>query len=154
MKRKEGRRLVKVPHVASAAHVLWELMLEKEPHEAISQTEMPSWEDHVEFVLRFPFRMWYLIEADGEFVGCISLSRRNEIGLRLFRAHQRKGHGSWAVREIVRMWTKTVARSGRPAVQRAAFIANINPANAASLKLFESLGFSHVQATYALDVKE
>lgn len=152
MKRKEGRRLVKVAHVAAAAQVLWELMLEVEPHQAISHREMPPWEEHIAFVGKFPYRSWYLIEADGVFVGHISFSRSNEIGIRLFRAHQRKGHGTWAIKELIRLWTKDVAKSKRASVRRAAFLANINPANEASLKLFASLGFKHVQNTLALDV--
>lgn len=153
MKRKEGRRLVRVPHVTQAAEILWELMKEAQPSETISQQGMPSWEEHVSFVGRFPFRMWYLLQADGVFVGSIYLSRRNEIGVRIFKAHRRKGHAKWAIMEILRMWRKLVAASGRPAVQRAAFIANINPANEASQALFSSLGFRHIQNTFAFDVR-
>lgn len=152
MRRKEGRRLVKVPHVPRAAEILWELMKEVEPHQAISHKEMPSWEEHLSFVGRYPYRAWYLIEADGVFVGMVFFSRRNEIGIRIFRAHHRKGHGKWAIAEIVRLWTKEVAKSGRPSVQRAAFIANINPGNAASQETFKALGFKHAQSTYVLDV--
>lgn len=152
-KNAEGRRLVKVAQVAKAAQILWDLMHEVELHQAISHVTMPTWEEHLSFVQRYPFRIWYLIEAEGIFVGYISLSRHNEIGLRLFREHQRKGHGSWAVRELIRMWAGDLAKP-RAGLQRGGFLANINPANEASLKLFASLGFKHVQNTYALDACE
>lgn len=152
MKRKGGRRLVKVAHVASAAKVLWDLMHEVEPHQAISHVKMPSWEEHLSFVQRYPYRAWYLIEAQGEFVGHISVSRKYEIGIRLFKVHQGKGHGKWAIGEIVRMWGKDAANAARPSVQRGALLANINPANEASIAVFTKLGFKHVQNTYALDV--
>jgi L-amino acid N-acyltransferase YncA len=42
--------------------------------------------------------------------------------------------------------------SGVPGVRRQALLANIAPANVASQKLFEELGFKHVQNTYAFDV--
>lgn len=148
----EPRRLVKVATVSEAPEILWKLMQEVEPHQAISHAKMPSWEEHVSFVKRYPFRVWYLIEAEGVFVGMISLSRRNEIGIRIFQEHQRKGHGSWAIRELVEKWGCEVANSGRPSVQRAAFIANINPANAASKALFAALGFHHAQDTFVLDM--
>lgn len=154
MKRKEGRRLVKVPHVAEATQILWDLMLEAEPNQVISHKKVPDWDDHVSFVKRFPYRMWYLIEVDGEFVGSIYFSRRNEIGIRIFRKFHRKGYGSWAIREIIRMWATEVSKSAVPSVMPCAFIANINPGNAASKKAFEALGFKHVQETYALDVPE
>ena len=153
MKRKSGRRLVKVSHVATAPDVLYELMLEAEPHQVISHKAMPSWEEHLSFVSRYPYRAWYLIESEGEFVGHISISRNYEIGIRLFKRCQGKGHGKWAIGEMVRMWGKEAAKAERPSVQRAALLANINPANKASIAVFEKLGFKHIQNTYALDCK-
>lgn len=132
---------------AGAVEFLFELIQERmtEPEVNISAT-MPTIEQHRQFVHRRPYRAWYLIENDdGERVGYVSVTDRNEIGIVLLKAHRRKGYGSAAVLELMR---QVEPLPPVPSVRRGAWIANINPANKASIAMFESLGARHIQNTY------
>jgi RimJ/RimL family protein N-acetyltransferase len=143
-------RLVNVRHVRDAAQFLWQLLKERPPEANISHREMPSWDEHAAFVQYHPYRVWYLIEQAGEFVGAIYVTRKWEIGISVAEEHRGRSFGTWAVRKVIEKWTKDVR--GQMSVQRRAFLANIAPANESSKRFFESLGFRHVADVYALDV--
>lgn len=119
---------------------LYRLLEQRTPDQAISHRAMPSFSEHVEFVRKRPYLVWYMIRAGGETVGAIYLTRQNEIGLHILAEHQRKGHGGWAVQELMKIM-------GGPGEDD--FLANINPNNAASIAFWESLGFELRQVTYA-----
>src|SRR5260221_9571855 len=116
----------------SALITLYQLLQERTPEQSISHKEMPSWEEHVEYIAKRPVPHWYLIEAGGPWVGSIYLSRRREIGVQIFRQEQRKGYGKWAVAELMRM-------------HPGEFYANINPANFYSRSFFNQMGFELIQ---------
>jgi len=119
---------------------LYALLRERTPEESISHRQMPNWEDHIAFVERKPYLAWYLIlsgmESDffeGRFskmtiVGACYLSKQREIGVSIFERHRHHGHASAAVKQLM-------------ARHPCRFLANINPANQASISLFLKLGF-------------
>lgn len=118
-----------------------------EPEVNISAT-MPTIEQHRQFVHRRPYRYWYLIEnEEGERVGYISATHRNEIGIVLLKEHRRKGYGSEAVMEFMRLHEPEPAISSE---RRGSWLANVNPDNAASRAMFERLGGKLIQVTYEL----
>lgn len=123
---------------------LYELMAEALPYEVISHQAMPTMENHVAYVMSRPHRFWYMIEhteamQDPIVLGYIYLSERDEIGLRLYRIHQGRGIGTWAVQELMH-------RHGKRR-----YLANINPENRPSARMFQRLGFEHIQNTYACE---
>ena len=142
-------RLVDVGAVADAQEVLWQLLSERPPQASISHRHMPSREEHVQFVASHPYRCWYLIEAGApaKHVGACYLTRHNEIGIGILRAHQRRGYARAAVLELLRTHAPLPAIAGE---RRGEFVANVAPGNAASQQFFESLGATLVQHTYAL----
>jgi hypothetical protein len=90
--------------------------------------------NHDLFVINHPFWKWFLIRHEGEWVGQIRVSSRNEIGVGLLRKYRGKGLGSEAVKTLM----ETI--EPQPAIKsmrRAGWIANINP-------------YNHVQNTYGL----
>jgi RimJ/RimL family protein N-acetyltransferase len=109
--------------------MLYRLLEEREPHESISHRGMPTWERHRAFVLGRPYRAWYAIAVGGDQAGACYLTHGDEIGVGVLRAFRRRGLASRAIQELMRR---------HPGPQ---FLANINPHNAASLTLFEALGF-------------
>lgn len=147
---KPGRHVTSVKkYTASgrdAATPLYELLKERTKEQSISHQTMPTFEEHVEFMLKPGYRVWNLI-LDGEtVVGSVYLTARNEIGIAIFKAHQRKGYATFAFNNTRKVWGHMLNGKGlRVAPQ---FIANINPQNEASIKFFESLGFVHIQNTY------
>lgn len=128
-------RLVSV-YESMAETVLFRLLSERTPEQSISHKSMPDYEDHVDFVRSRPYVAWYLIQAGQEFVGSVYLSKQREIGIFIFREHARKGYAGWAVAEIRRLHPGPM-------------LANINPANTASIRFFEKLG-KRIQVTYEL----
>lgn len=148
-----GRVLVPVAHVTEAPNILWELLSERPTEANISHKKMPTWPAHCSFVARYPYRAWYLIKADDEFVGAIYFSRYQEVGISIFKRHQRKGHAKWAILELLKKWGRPDRITEIPGARRAAILANIAPANEASKRLFEECGFQHISDTYAFDVK-
>lgn len=136
-------KLVPIYQEPSSAIFLWDLMKQVEPHQAISHKQMPTWEEHLRFVFwEAPqiYEAWYLIDVAGP-IGWIYLTKRNEIGIRLDKRCQGQGHGPHAIRLL--METHGARR----------YVANINPDNEPSRKMFGMLGFELVQWTYVLDQK-
>lgn len=110
--------------------------------------KVPNYQDHRDFVRSNPYRMWFLITTYGENAGYVSLSDKNEIGIVLLKQYRRKGIGSEAVNRLIRSVDPLPAIPGE---RTGHYIANINPLNTASKKMFERLGFKHVQNTLKYD---
>lgn len=127
---------------------LYELIKERatEPEVNISFT-VPTWQEHRRFVCRKPYRYWYLIEQNGEWAGYVSATLNNEIGIVLRKNCRGNGIGPAAVKELMRLHKPLPPI---PSVRGGKWLANINPANERSIRMFTGLGFKHLQNTYAL----
>ena len=119
----------------------------------ISHRKLPSWEEHEAFVQRNPYWCWYFImipkEDGGEpwVAGTIYVTRRNEIGIILFKAFRGKRIGTEALGALL---AKEKPQPAIPGERSGQFIANINPGNEASKRLFSYYGFKIVQETWGL----
>lgn len=118
-----------------AVDLLYALLKERTAEQSISHVSLPTWEQHVKFFHAHPYQYWYIIIAKDSPVGSIYLSKGHEIGIFIFRSYQRHKYGAAAVQYLMEL------HPGK-------FLANINPKNKASIKMFESLGFTHIQNTY------
>ena len=146
-------RLIDVYSWPEAPAILYLLLAERaanaDPYASISHHEMPSHEEHMRFYLSRPYRYWYLIwDDEHDIVGDISATRRNEIGIHLFREFQGKHYGPEAIKLLVQSHEPLPAI---PTERVCAWLANINPANERSREMFKALGFGLVQVTYQLD---
>ena len=130
-----------------ADNFLYRLMGERRAETNISHVALPTYPEHVEFIESRPYRAWYLITGNTVF-GYVAVSKRNEIGVVIMAGHRREGHARWALTEVLARMTPKKAKPGK---RRGGWLANINPDNEASIALFTSLGFVHIQNTYALD---
>lgn len=134
--------------VQGAIELLFELLAERPAEANISHAELPSMERHRQFVHRHPYRLWFLVETDdGTRVGAVYATDRNEAGIAILKAHQRKGYARSALTALLRDHKPLPAE---PSVRNGNWLANIAPGNAASKALFRSLGFTHIQETFAL----
>jgi RimJ/RimL family protein N-acetyltransferase len=137
-----------------AAQFLWDCMKEalQEPHTTISHTKMPTWDEHLGWLERRTQRALLMIETSAPYadrsglVGFVSLTRNNEIGIRIRNGFRGQGHGRRAVEHMLRLYEPLPEV---PSVRPGRFVANINPANAASIALFTGLGAKQIQNTYA-----
>lgn len=138
-----------------AAPFLWKMMEEAltEPHTTISHQQMPTLAEHHEWLRRRTQRVLLLIQENDEvsgagmLAGFVSLTHNNEIGIRIAKGYRAKGYGKMAVQHLMANYDPL---PGVPSVRAGRFIANINPANEASIALFLGLGGRHIQNTYAL----
>lgn len=126
--------------------ILWDLLAERDPIANISHKKMPTLREHQIFVKSIPYLGWWLIrtrdglpQLPGIVHGACYVSRQNEIGIHLFKAHQGKGIARRAVEMLIEM------HKGRR------LLANINPMNERSARLFRGFGFRLAQYTYVLE---
>lgn len=147
-----------------ALEFLYELMQERDPEINISHRELPSFEQHRGFVTRRPYRFWYLLAADPQpprddgfggqiafepvWVGYISATEANEIGVVLRKLYRGRGYGPAAIQQFMQ-WHRPnpPAESSRNGY----WLANIAPGNEHSKHVFEKLGFRKIQETFALE---
>lgn len=148
-------RLVNVYEDGLAPHILWRLLEERPRENWISHKEMPTIQSHAEFVASKPFLYWYLIRGDNgdgilnnvDCVGAIECTDRNEIGVSIFRRHQRKGYGKVALTLFLRCHNPLPAI---PAIRNGHWLANIAGSNIGSKLFFAECGFRPLQETFVL----
>jgi hypothetical protein len=121
-------------------HILYELLKERTPEVSISHKCLPSFDNHVKFIDSKPYKHWFFITKP-DVVGAIYLTPSNEIGVFVFKKYRRSGYATWAVNELIERSKQTK------------FLANINPENKISQKLFKKFGFKHIQNTYSKEIQ-
>lgn len=118
---------------------LW--LAQRTPEQSISHKTMPCWTMHREFVLKNPYKYWYLIIEDdpspARMVGSIYLTHRQEVGIHIDNAERGKGYGTQALTLLREHHTGPL-------------LANINPANERSTAFFVKHGAKLIQHTYEL----
>lgn len=151
-------RLVPFPAIIETTRVAitYQLLKERPENANISHANMPTLEEHRQYVLRHPYRNWFLIEhaertLPAEWVGSLYLTNQNEIGIFILAQHQRKGYAARAIKLVLDGIPPLPAVPGRRAGQ---YLANVNPSNEASIKLFTGLGAVHLQNTYQFSERE
>jgi len=128
-----GGSTVKLHDITDTPGMWWlpyELLKERTPGQNISHKAMPEWDDHFRFMSSRPYAAWYWFDNEGEGTpaGCVYLTHQREIGVGVLKCQRGQGLAREAITELMRL------HPGR-------FLANINPANEASIALFRSLGF-------------
>ena len=131
-------RLIDVYSDKRSEDILWRLLKERTPEQSISHKKMPKIWEHADFFRSRPYRGWFLVEVDEYVRGAVYLSKQREIGVFIFQDQRGHGYGRQAVQLLMQMYP-------------GAFLANVNPVNQASQRLFESLGFRHIQNTLSLE---
>jgi len=121
---------------------LYELLLERDTRANISHIKMPSYQNHVKFVMSKPYSKWYVIIHKNEKIGSAYLTKQDEMGLFIKKEKQGHGVGSEALRLLI---------NKNP---RRRYLANISPKNAKSIQFFKNYGFKLIQYTYELRSSE
>ena len=138
-------RLVNVYREPAAVAVLYALLRERPAEARISHQSMPTYQEHIAFVQSRPYRMWFLIRANGKFVGDLHATENNEIGVFLFRQQRGMGYGAQAVKLFM---GRHKPLPSIPAKRVRAWLAHIAPENDAGASFFRKLGFRKVQSTW------
>ena len=102
----------------------------------ISHEKIPTFAQHIKFVMSKPYSKWYIIKLKNKKVGSIYLSLQDEIGIFIEKRFRNKGIGSKALQILIEKNPKS------------RFLANVNPKNTKSIRFFKSSGFKLIQYTY------
>ena len=123
----------------SDCEFLYDLLKERHPSANISHKKMPSFEQHVKFVMSKPYSKWYVIEEFKNNVGSIYLTKDNEIGIFIKKDLRGKGIASKAIKLLIEKHP------------RSRYLANVNPKNKKSIQFFKNQKFHLIQHTYELE---
>ena len=73
---------IKLKSIAKSDHrFLYQHLKERNPSANISHKKMPTYAEHVRFVMSHPYSKWYIIIHKNKKIGTIYLTKQNEIGI-------------------------------------------------------------------------
>lgn len=121
---------------------LYELLKERKPSTNISHRKMPTFNQHLNFVLSKPYSKWYIIFNKNKKIGSIYISKQDEIGLHIKNLKWQK--------QIAEITIKLLKQKN----PRDRYLVNINPKNKKMLNFYENNGFKLIQHTFELDLKD
>jgi len=138
-KNRTNQTLIRLEKVSkSDLRFLYNLLRQRDPQAKISHKKMPTYSEHVKFVMSKPYSYWYTIRKKNSKIGSIYLSKQNEIGIFLDKKFFNKGVGTEALKLLIKKHP------------RERYIANINPNNKKSIKFFKKHGFKLIQHSFEL----
>ena len=126
------------PVTKNDALFLYDLLKTRDPLANISHKKMPSYDEHVNFILSNPYTIWYIIEYEGKKIGSIYLSKQDEIGISFVddSFHDQFGNS------VIKLLTKKNPRKR--------YLANVSPLNKKLQNFFVNNGFTELEYTYEL----
>jgi|TARA_B110000263_G_C15139042_1_gene432508 hypothetical protein len=117
---------------------LYDLLKNKDPNANISHKKMPSYDEHVEFVMSKPYTNWYIIEYEKKKVGAIYLSKQDEIGISV--------NNDYEYDQIVKPALKLLMKLN----QRKRYLANTSPKDVRSQEFLLKNGFIGLEYVYEM----
>ena len=130
---------IKLKSIAKSDHrFLYQHLKERNPSANISHKKMPTYAEHVKFVMSRPYSKWYIIIHKNKKVGTIYLTKQNEIGIFIKNKMQDK---------LIGQKTLEILMEKNP---RKRYLANVSPKNKKSSHFFTRNGFKLIQYTYEL----
>ena len=117
---------------------LYELLKNKDPNANISHKKMPSYDEHVEFVMSKPYTNWYVIEYDKKNVGSIYLSKQDEIGISI--------NNDYEYDQIVKSALELLMKLN----QRKRYLANTSSKDVRSQEFLLKNGFTSLEYVYEM----
>ena len=131
---------IKLKPVAKSDHrFLYQHLKERNPSANISHKKMPTYAEHVKFVMSRPYSKWYIIIHKNKKVGTIYLTKQNEIGIFIKNKMQDK---------LIGQKTLEMLMGKNP---RKRYLANVSPKNKKSIRFFTRNGFKLIQYTFELE---
>lgn len=111
---------------------LYELLGERKDYMNISHKEMPTYEQHVHFVMTKPYKGWYVISYGEELIGSVYLSKDDSVGIFIKDKCIGMGVGTAALKFIYKTFDEVET-----------IYANIAPLNSGSIAFFVNMGFKY-----------
>ena len=125
------------PVTKNDALFLYELLKTKDPIANISHKKMPSYDEHVNFILSNPYAIWYIIEYEGKKIGSVYLSKHYEIGISL----------------VDNSLYDKIGKSVIKYNPRKRYLAKVSPRNKKLQNFFVNNGFTGLEYTYEIFIE-
>ena len=120
---------------------LYDLLKTRDPLASISHKKMPSYDEHVNFILSNPYTAWYIIEYEEEKIGSAYLSKQDEIGIFLTDDSLYDKIGKSVINLLIK---------NNP---RKRYLANVSPQNKKLQDFFVNSGFTGLEYTYEMIIE-
>ena len=120
---------------------LYELLKNRNQQANISHKTMPTFEEHVEFVMSKPYYTWYVIEYTNKKIGSIYLSKQDEIGISLVDNSLYDKIGKSMIKLLIK---------NNP---RKRYLSKVSPQNKKLQNFFVNNGFTSLEYTYEIIVE-
>ena len=117
---------------------LYELLKNKDPNSNISHKKMPTYDEHVKFVLSKPYTNWYIIECDKKNAGAIYLSKLDEIGISIGSDYEYEQIAKVAIKLLMEL---------NP---RKRYLVNVSPKDITAQEFLLKNGFSGLEYVYEM----
>jgi hypothetical protein len=143
--RDSGLTFTRVKKTKEHAAVLYRLLKRRLDSHNISNANLPTYEEHELFVFSNPYRAWYLIQYEQNYVGSLYLLKSNSVGIFLLPRHI--NFFPPAIEFLISRYKPL------PLIKslRAPFFSiNISPENTDLIKAIENFGGKLVQQTYVI----
>ena len=114
---------------------LFNHLKERDPRENISHKKMPTYDEHVKFVLSKPYSKWYIIFERNKKIGSVYLTKADELGLHLKKEYFRES----LMKEILESLMKSEPNKR--------FVFNVSPRNKKFMKFLQKNGYVISQQT-------
>ena len=125
--------------------LLFKVFQQRKDNERISSDPQLVFDDHVKFVEDHPYRHWFLVKTDDYYIGSVSISYENSLGIHLFAKYET------FVGRLIQKICKTIKPLPKLASVRSGnFIVNISPKNKKFEQELEMLGAHCIQKTFKL----
>ena len=117
---------------------LYDLLKNKDPNANISHKKMPTYDEHIKFVLSKPYTNWYVIEYDEKNAGAIYLSKRDEIGISISNDYEYEQIAKTAIKLLIEL---------NP---RKRYLVNVSPKDIRTQEFLLKNGFSGLEYVYEM----
>ena len=114
---------------------LFNHLKERNPRENISHKKMPTYDEHVKFVLSKPYSKWYIIFEKNKKIGSVYLTKADELGLHLKKEY------------FTERILKDVLENLMKNEQNKRFVFNVSPRNKKLMKFLQKNGYVISQQT-------
>jgi len=121
---------------------LYDLLKSRDSLANISHKKVPSYSEHVNFILSNPYTIWYIIEYEGKKIGSVYLSKQDEIGISLVDNLLYNKIGKSVIKLLIK---------NNP---RKRYLANVSPQNKKLQDFFVNNGFTGLEYTYEMIIED
>ena len=136
---------IKIKKTEEHASILYELLNMRLHSHNISNSDLPTYKEHESFVFSNPYRAWYLIQYEKNYVGSLYLLKSNSIGIFLLPQHH--NFFDYAIKFLISSYKPLPLIKS---VRAPFFSINISPENAELIEVIENFGGKLVQQTYVI----